>query len=942
MHRLLERQIKRLLGIDPATWPEIAARLRDMNRDDRETGSQVASALKTMPALLERVDDTYAQYDRDLALIRRSLELSSAELTESNQKLREEAESSARALEALRGAFDILLRDKHGNPNKAQGGLAYMAEQVAALTKERERMRTALVKSEERFELAMRGANDGLWDYDVVKGAVYYSPRWKEMIGYGVDEIGQDLEEWANRVHPRDLDHALNAVRQCLESTDNQFEITFRFRHKLGHYLWILGRALVVRDEAGGGIRMVGTHTDITAQKEIEAALIKAKLAAEEASRMKSEFLATMSHEIRTPMNGVLGMNELLLETPLDSTQRHYAQSVMRSGQHLLGIINDILDFSKIESGHIEFENVDFNLGELVEDAVAMFESPAADKGLELAVQLAPPHIPLAVSGDPFRLRQVLANLVNNAIKFTARGEVVVRVRLLPVSELQVRVSLSVEDTGTGIAPDSLEKIFENFTQADGSTTRQFGGTGLGLAISKRLVELMGGTIGVESELGKGSKFWVHLDMVKSQQLIPGSNNSSDLSGIRVLVADDNRTNLEILRLQLSGWQMRASCVESGEQALEELKHAAQSGDPVRLAILDMQMPRMDGLQLARAIKSRPELAGTRLIMLTSANETGSVKERHEAGILSCVNKPIRQAELHTMIRAALSKPLVDTLQADHRTSHNAGISSDNTFNGRILLAEDNPVNQQVAIAMLSSFGLTPDIAGNGAEAINLLETQDYDLVLMDCQMPLMDGYQATAEIRTRESGTGRLPIIALTANAMDSDRIQCLAAGMDDYLAKPYSKAQLGNILKRWLVKTTVTPANDVPQAGEKADAETGQKAVIELRQLDQLRELDPSGSLGLARQIIRVYLESSGKGIGQIEQAIDKGDSEGLRSAAHSLKSSSANVGATTLSGLFKQLEELGKNARLDEARPVYARMWQEYGRAAIALQTLLEEDA
>ena len=942
MHRLLERQIKRLLGIDPATWPEITTRLRDMNSADGETGGHIYSALKAMPDLLERVDDTYAQYDRDLALLRRSLELSSAELTESNQKLREEAESSARALEALRGAFDILLRDKNGNPNKAQGGLAFMAEQVAALTEERERMRTALVKSEERFELAMRGANDGLWDYDVVKGTVYYSPRWKEMIGYGVDEIGQDLEEWANRVHPMDLEYALESVRQSLESTDNQFEITFRFRHKLGHYLWILVRALVVRDEAGHGIRIVGTHTDITAQKEIEADLIKAKLAAEEASRMKSEFLATMSHEIRTPMNGVLGMNELLLETPLDSTQRHYAQSVMRSGQHLLGIINDILDFSKIESGHIEFEKVDFNLGELVEDAVAMFESPAADKGLELAVQLAPPHIPLAVSGDPFRLLQVLANLVNNAIKFTARGEVVVRVLLLPVSEQQVRVSMSVEDTGIGISPDSLDKIFENFTQADGSTTRQFGGTGLGLAISKRLVELMGGTIGVESEPGKGSKFWVHLDLAKSQQSIPCNNDSSDLSGIRVLVVDDNRTNLEILRLQLSGWQMRASCVESGEQALEELKQAAQSGDPVRLAILDMQMPRMDGLQLALAIKSLPELAGIRLIMLTSANETGSAMERHEAGILSCVNKPIRRAELHTMIRAALSKPLVDTRHAEHRTMRKAGISYDTALNGRILLAEDNPVNQQVAIAMLSSLGLTPDIASNGAEAITLLEKQGYDLVLMDCQMPLMDGYQATAEIRTRESGTGRLPIIALTANAMDSDRIQCLAAGMDDYLAKPYSKVQLENILKRWLVKATDAPAIGAPQTGATADAEAEQKAVIELKQLDQLRELDPSGSLGLARQIIRVYLESSDKGIGQIEQAIEKGDSEALRSAAHSLKSSSANVGAATLSGLFKQLEEMGKNARLDEARPVYARMWQEYGRAANALQALLEEDA
>jgi PAS domain S-box-containing protein len=933
MHRTLERQLKRLLGIDPASWPEIAVRLTALGKGEGTGNEFPEPLLRSLPTLLERVDDTYMQNERDLALIRRSLELSSAELTESNQKLRDEAESSARALEALRGAFDILLRDKNGTPNKAQGGLAYMAEQVAALTEERERMRAALVKSEERFELAMRGANDGLWDYDVVKGTVYYSPRWKEMIGYGVDEIGQELKEWSNRVHPLDLEQAQQAVRHTLEGTGTQFEITFRFRHKKGHYLWILGRALVVRDETGRALRMVGTHADITARKHAEAELIKAKEAAEEANRMKSEFLATMSHEIRTPMNGVLGMNELLLETRLDNTQRHYAQSVMRSGQHLLGIINDILDFSKIESGRIEFEKADFNLGELVEDAVAMFESLAADKGLELAVQLSPPHIPLAVSGDSFRLRQVLANLVSNAIKFTAKGEVIVRVQLHPVLEQQVRVSLSVEDTGIGIAPKSLEKIFENFTQADGSTTRQFGGTGLGLAISKRLVELMGGTIGVESTPGQGSKFWIHLDMARSQQPIPSRNNLNDLKDVRALVVDDNRTNREILYLQLSGWQMRASCVESAEHALEELKRAASAGDPVRLAILDMHMPHMDGLQLARAIKAIPELAGTRLIMLTSANETASAIECNEAGILSCVNKPVRQAELHKMICAALARPYAHTLQAQAQTPPETEIAPDAVMTGRILLAEDNPVNQQVAVAMLGSLGLKPDIANNGAEALAMLERQNYDVVLMDCQMPLMDGYQATARIRARESGPGRLPVIALTANAMDSDRIQCMAAGMDDFLAKPYSMLQLENVLKHWLVQGTAPSANDSRRAVETPDA-------IEAKQLDRLRELDPSGSLGLAKRIIRVYLDSSDKGISRIEQAIEQGDGEALRSVAHSLKSSSANVGAATLSGLFRQLEELGKNARLDEARPVYASMWQEYCRATNALQALLEE--
>lgn len=943
MHRTLERQLKRLLGVDPASWPEIAARLTTLDTCEEVADALPGSPLSALPALLDRVNDTYTQYDRDLALIRRSLELSSAELTESNQKLRDEALSSAKALDALQGAFNILLHDKNGTFKGEHGGLAHMAEQVAVLAEERERMRAALAKSEERFELAMRGANDGLWDFDVVNGTVYYSPRWKEMIGYGVDEIGQELEEWASRVHPLDVDHALDVVKQSLEGMDEQFEVTFRFRHKQGYYLWILSRGFIVRDEAGRGYRMVGTHVDITAQKEAEAGLIQARDAAEEANRMKSEFLATMSHEIRTPMNGVLGMNELLLETSLDSLQRRYAESVKRSGQHLLGIINDILDFSKIESGRIELEKVDFNLGELVEDTAAMFEQPADEKGLELAVQLTPANMPLRVAGDPFRLRQVLANLVNNAIKFTARGEVIVRVHMHACDGRKQHVSLIVEDTGIGISRENQERIFENFTQADGSTTRQFGGTGLGLTISRRLVELMGGHIGVESSPGKGSIFRIELDMHKAETHAPMPVCATSLNDVRVLVVDDNHTNLEILHLQLAGWQMRVTCVDTGEKALEEMHRAAESGDPVRLAILDMQMPRLDGLQLARVIRAQPEFARTPMILLTSSNENGTARERKAAGILGCISKPVRQSELHKMVCSVLSvnPDAAGVAEMDFYS----GRSNVNPveLSGRVLLAEDNPVNQQVALAMLGKLGLTVDIASTGQEAAELHARHDYDIILMDCQMPVMDGFQATAEIRARETGfSSRVPIIALTANAMDSDRVQCLSAGMDDYLAKPYSKKQLQALLKRWLsaTKDAELEASD-PHGSRIRPIQSGRTA-IETSHLDQLRELDPSGSLALARQIMQVYLDSSDKWVNQIKQAITSGDSESLRFAAHSLKSSSANVGAMALSVLFRQLEELGKHSRMGEAGAVYDKAWQEYQRATNEIRTLLEEDA
>ena len=909
--------------------------------------------------------------------------------------------------------------------------LAVLGSQIGQFV-ERKRTEENLRASRERFELAVLGSRDGVWDWDMKTDTVFHSPRWRSMLGIEPGDCSEPFREWESRLHPEDRDRAMQALENYLKGGKSIYEVEYRLLHNDGQYRWILDRGVAQCGFDGKPHRMAGSHTDITERKNIEQELRhqealyhslvetlplaifrkdlegqytfcnqrfadtvqrtpeeikgltdfklcpkedaerfqaidrqvleindvvevidehrrpggeqvfvhvlkspihdeagnrigvqgmfwdvtahqrakqeleRAKEAAEAANRAKSEFLANVSHEIRTPMNGILGMTELALDTELTSVQRDYLELVRSSADSLLAIINDILDYSKIEAGKLDLDLHAFSLRDTLGDTLRMLDARASKQGLELIFDTQP-DVPDVLIGDSGRLRQIVINLVGNAIKFTEKGEVVVTVELEePLSSGEAHLHVTVRDTGIGIPVEKQQAIFNAFEQADGSTTRRYGGTGLGLTIAARLVEMMAGRIWVESKEGRGSAF--HFTAMFGFQ--PGTEakrqemQPRELLDLPVLIVDDNATNRLILEQNVRSWHMRPVCAASGPAALELLEQARGSGEPFALVLLDAHMPDMDGFGLAERIQQRPDLAGAMLMMLTSGGQPDDIERCRALGIRTYLRKPVKQSDLLDGIIATLGHSVVLREPDTQESQPGRGL--------RILVAEDNAVNQRLTLDLLHKRGHQVSLADNGRIAVERTQQETFDVVLMDVQMPEVDGFEATAAIRAREAERGgHLPILAMTAHAMTGDREKCLAAGMDGYISKPVQAAELFRILEG-----TITPTVD-----EAAPAAAGLAVVDWKRALAHMGDDEE-----ILRSVVEVFLAEWPKWRRSFAQSFAQGDAPTLRRTAHTIKGSLNTLGAADAYELAQQLETLGRDANLADARTTYEALERE----------------
>ena len=1044
MHRGLRRQLKRTLSL--ADEEEISVLLAAARNAATQPGlaPAIVALLENFGSLIERVDATYEQSDRDLDLRTRSLELSSNELNEANGKLRADIEARVRAVQALRSTVGGLLGHQSTDNDAGPAGadeLELLSRHIADLVGEREKQRNQL----DNFKFALD--QHAIVSITDIAGAITYAnEKFCEVSGYSRDElIGRNHRILKTGVHPPEVYEGM--WRTIASGEAWRGEICNR--KKNGSHYWVAATIVPLLDESGLPTEYIAIRTDISARKEAEAqladqllfskqlmdaipipiyhkgtdgrylgcnrsfaeffgvddidawlgtsvhtlldpeiaafhhakdlelfahagqqsyemrtmpmrtgvrslmyhkasltrpdgsisgligaivdmtdryrwedGLIRARDAAEAANRAKSDFLANMSHEIRTPMNGIIGMTDLTLDTKLDDEQREYLQIVRSSSEALLTVINDILDFSKIEAGKLAIEEVGFDIQRTVAETLKTMALRAHEKGLELVSDIAT-ELPVRVIGDPGRLRQIVLNLVGNAIKFTEKGEIVVRLAVDSLDGRRATIRVSVCDTGVGIAPEKQVHIFDAFAQEDTSTTRKYGGTGLGLTISNRLVRLMGGRLWVESQPGRGSTFFFTLELgVDATE--PPAAQPAGLSGRSALIVDDNAVNREVLARLLQRWGMNVMEVASGEAAISML-----SSQPLPDAILlDMQMPGMDGFALGEWIRAQDNMKYLPVLVLSSGAMRGDAQRCRDIGLDGYFPKPVAAEELHAALGSLFGQARISNAVPELITRHQ---QRDRQTALEVLLVEDNPVNQRLAMRVLEKWGHRVTLAADGQLALDALGQRTFDVALMDMQMPVMGGIEATREIRRREAanGTPRLPIIAMTANAMQGDREACLEAGMDDYIAKPIKAAdlaqKLGVLSAARGVQNLQTP---------------GVLAVHSLVAETPLADFDYAAAVAamdaeIVEVIVQTFLEHFPKDCAQLRAGLATGDAGMVMRVAHSMRGSLSAFGANPAMRRAKELEALARAGALRDAAAVAQHLFDEVERLLIVLK-------
>ncbi len=1024
MHRLLIRQLRKF-GLDQDTIPDL-----DQWRQ-----------------LLQRVDKAYTQIDHDRYLLERSLAISSDEMRQLYDQLKQSSDRQiAKEQEKLnavvasigdgvcamdphghvlfinpagqqllgwtheqlsgRSLLDIVeirhtasdqpdgrpqislsqrterdgpVRNEDGHFRRKDGALfpvSYALNPVASNDQDigyvlvfrditdRKRVEQEVLQSRHRLRQIYEAANDGIFVIDPGLGQIIeVNPRAAQMLGYTVEELaGMPV----SRIHPDEMDAFREFGTAVIEQGSyftQELSCTTRDRRTLPVEI------SASRLRLGSRTLILAMVRDITDRKQVEDELVRAKDLAVSASRAKSDFLATMSHEIRTPMNGLIGMIELLLGTEMEEKQRKYLEVAKSSADVLLALINDVLDLSKIEADKIELEQIPFHLCEGIEDWIQAFATKASQKQLELLCKI-DPGVPEEVVGDPNRLRQVVTNLLNNAMKFTDQGEVTLEVSLERDYSGHVVIRFVARDTGVGIPSQRMDRLFRSFSQIDASTTRKYGGSGLGLAISKRLIELMGGWIRVSSQVGKGTAFTFVVTLGKAASRSTSNLTAvsrPDLTQLAVLVADDNATNRDILKQQLHHWGMRVHTAANAAEALDMLERAAADGQPVDLAILDLQMPGVDGLGLAKQIKQSPSTQATALIAMCSIGDRLDEPSMRAHDIAGCVNKPVRQSELlNAVLHAAQGKLSVSDnpplrQEGQERTNPTTPKDNDNRDAPRILLAEDNEINQLVAGEVLAKGGYRYEVVSNGRQAVEAVQRTAFDLVLMDCQMPEMDGFDAAQRIRVLEcsgdlsqAGPKRLPIIALTANAIKGDRERCLEAGMDDYLTKPLDPQRLLDAIKHCLASADNTGLGEknqkhdhahpspLPVEGEPDRPPASDPPIpIGDHPIDVDQLIDRCfGNVQMMHRLLNKFAQQSVSNLQRLVGLVEEGDACTAAAQAHAFKGMATNLSAQQLGRLAEELETMGREGCLDHASECLQQMQEELDRCLAAIPSVLAQ--